>query len=215
MAERRGGSWKTGAAVAGVLALPAYYLLVRRWHARWGATDDEARAAMPGDELVERPRDVTTRAVTIRARPEEVWPWLAQMGYQRGGLYSYDSVDLVMGILDEPSSDAILPQFQTLEAGDVIPIGGSGPDWPVAAVEPNRSLVLDIRPEGMAISWSFLLSELDQAHTRLVLRIRIRARLLMQVASFLPVFDFGSFIMTRKMLQGIKERAEAYAATRD
>jgi hypothetical protein len=202
-----------GAAVAGVLALPAYYLLVRRWHARWGATDEEVRAEMPGDELVERPRDVTTRAVTIHARPEEVWPWLAQMGYQKGGMYSYDWIDQVLGVLDEPSSDVILPEFQTLEAGDVIPIGG-GPDWPVAAVEPNRSLVLDIRPEGMAISWSFQLRELDEDQTRLVLRIRIRARPLMQIAAFLPVLDFGSFIMTRKMLLGIKERAEAYAATR-
>jgi hypothetical protein len=214
MAKRCGPSWKTGAAVAGVLALPAYYLLVRRWHARWGATDEEVGSAMPGDELVERPRDVTTRAVTIHARPEDVWPWLAQMGYQRGGLYSYDSVDLVMGILDEPSSDAILPEFQTLEVGDEIPMG-SGPGWPVAAVEPNRSLVLDIRPEGLNISWSFLLRELDDDRTRLILRIRIRAGGLMQVASFLPVFDFGSFIMTRKMLLGIKQRAEAQAATRD
>jgi hypothetical protein len=203
-----------GAAVAGVLALPAYYLLFRRWHARWGATDDEVGSAMPGDELVERPKDVTTRAVTIRARPEEVWPWLAQMGRDRGGLYSYDWIDEVLGVLDEPSSDVILPEFQTLEAGDVIPIGG-GPDWPVAAVEPNRSLVLDIRPEeGMHISWSFLLRELDDEHTRLVLRIRIRASALVHLAYALPVFDFGSFIMTRRMLLGIKERAEAYAASR-
>jgi hypothetical protein len=214
MAERNGRSWKTGAALAGALALPAYYLLVRRKHARWGATDGEVWSAMPGDGIVERPRDVTTRAVTIRARPEEVWPWLAQMGRDRGGLYSYDWIDQVLGVLDEPSSSVILPQFQELEVGDVIPIGG-GPDWPVAAVEPNRSLVLDIRPEGLHISWSFLLRELDDDCTRLILRIRIRATPLIQVASFLPVLDFGSFIMTRKMLLGIKERAEAYAATRE
>lgn len=213
MAKRCGPSWKTGAAVAGVLALPAYYLLVRRWHARWGATDEEVGSAMPGDELVERPRDVTTRAVTIHARPEEVWPWLAQMGYQKGGMYSYDWIDRAMGILDKPSSDVILPEFQTLEVGDEIPMG-SGPGWPVAAVEPNRSLVLDIRPEGLNISWSFQLGELGEDHTRLVLRIRIRAAPLIQIASFLPVFDFGSFIMTRKMLLGIKQRAEAHAAAR-
>jgi hypothetical protein len=196
--------------VAGLLALPAYYLLVRRWHARWGATDEEVQAEMPGDELVEHPKDVTTRAVTIRARSNEVWPWLAQMGRDRGGLYSYDWIDQVLGVLDEPSSDVILPEFQALEVGDAIPVGG-GPDWPVAAVEPNRSLVLDIRPEGMHISWSFLLRELDEEHTRLVLRIRIRASTLVHLAYALPVFDFGSFIMTRKMLLGIKERAEAYA----
>ena len=214
MAEQGRLSWKTGAAVAGGLALPAYYLLFRRWHARCGATDEEVAIAMPGDELVERPKDVTTRAVTIRARPEDVWSWLAQMGRDRGGLYSYDWIDEVLGVLDEPSSDVILPEFQTLEAGDVIPIGG-GPDWPVAAAEPNRSLVLDIRPEeGMAISWSFQLRELDDEHTRLVLRIRIRASALVHLAYALPVVDFGSFIMTRKMLLGIKERAEAHAASR-
>jgi hypothetical protein len=165
---------------------------------------------MPGDELVPDARDVSTRAVTIEARPDQVWPWLAQMGYQRGGMYSYDWIDQVLGVLDEPSSDEVLPQFQDLAPGDIIPIGG-GPNWPVAAVEPNRSLVLDIVHPGLHISWSFGLYEIDEHRTRLVLRIRIRLRPLVRVISSFPVLDFGQFLMTRKMLLGMKERAEALA----
>ena len=212
MANSRWKSLAVGAGVAGSIALPAYYLLVRRWHARWGATDEEVERAMPGDDLVEHPWDVTTRAITMRATPADIWPWLLQMGYQRGGLYSNDWIDKVMGVLDEPSSWEILPEFQHLEAGDVIPIGGSGPDWPVKSVEPYKSLVLDIRDEGIDISWSFGLYELDEEHTRFVLRIRIRVAPLMQVISLLPILDFGSFLMVRWMLLGIKARAESLAA---
>jgi hypothetical protein len=215
MAKSRLKSLAIGVGVAGSVALPAYYLLVRRWHARWGATDEEVERAMPGDDLVEGARDVTTRAVTIQATPADIWPWLVQMGYQRGGLYSNDWIDKVMGVLDEPSSWEIMPEFQHLEAGDVIPIGGSGPDWPVKSIEPYRSLVLDIRDPGVDISWSFGLYELDQEHTRFVLRIRIRVAPLMQVISFLPILDFGAFLMVRWMLLGIKARAEALAAQRE
>jgi hypothetical protein len=203
-----------GVGIAATAALPAYYLLVRRWHARWGATDEEVERAMPGDDLVEDPGDVSTRAVTMRATPADIWPWLLQMGYQRGGLYSNDWIDKVIGVLDEPSSWEILPEFQHLEAGDVIPIGGSGPDWPVKSIEPCKSLVLDIRPEGIDISWSIGLYEIDEKHTRFVLRIRIRMKPLMHVLSLFPISDFGQFLMVRWMLLGIKARAEALAAQR-
>jgi hypothetical protein len=210
MADRRRNAWFIGAGLAAAAAWPAYLLTVRRWHGRWGATDEEVRRPMPGDDLVQNALDVSTRAVTIRARPEQIWPWLAQMGYQRGGMYSYDWIDQIMGILDGPSADEVLPQFQKLEPGDVIPMG-SGPSWPVAAVEPYRSLVLDIRDRGVHISWSFGLYELDEVHTRLVLRIRIRVALLMGLIGLFPISDFGQFLMTRKMLLGIKLRAEALA----
>lgn len=212
MANSRWKSLAIGVGIAGSVALPAYYLLVRRWHVRWGATDEEVERAMPGDDLVEGPWDVSTRAVTMRATPADIWPWLVQMGYQRGGLYSNDWIDKVVGVLDEPSSWEILPEFQHLEAGDVIPIGGSGPDWPVKSIEPHKSLVLDIRDEGVDISWSFGLYELDEEHTRFVLRIRIRLAPLMHVLSFFPISDFGQFLMVRWMLLGIKARAESLAA---
>ena len=215
MGSNRFKSFAIGLGVAGSVALPVYYLLVRRWHARWGATDEEVQRAMPGDDLVENAWDVTTRAVTIRATPAEIWPWLLQMGYRRGGMYSNDWIDKVMGVLDEPSSWEILPEFQHLEVGDVIPIGGSGPDWPVKSIEPFKSLVLDIRDSGVDISWSFGLCELDEEHTRFVLRIRIRLAPLMQLLSFIPISDLGQFLMVRWMLLGIKARAESLAAQRE
>ena len=135
-------------AIAGAAALIVYLLCVRPWHLRWGATDAEVERAMPGDDEIKNPTHVTTRAVTIRARPDEIWSWLVQMGYQRGGMYSYDWIDRLLGILDRPSADRILPEFQHLEVGDVIPMG-SGPSWPVAAIEPNQSIVLVIREPGM------------------------------------------------------------------
>jgi hypothetical protein len=167
---------------------------------------------MPGDDIVAGPWDVTTRAVSIAARPDQVWPWLAQMGYQRGGMYSYDWIDQVLGVLDSPSADRVLPEYQDLQPGDEIPMGNS-PGWPVSAVEPNRSLVLDIRHPGIHISWSFLLGAIGEDRTRLNLRMRIKLRPLVHVVSAFPILDFGQFLMTRRMLLGIKQRAETLAAS--
>jgi hypothetical protein len=210
MADRKISTALIGVVLAAAAAWPAYLLTVRRWQERWGATDEEVARPMPGDDLVPDARDVSTRAVTVEARPDQIWPWLAQMGYQRGGMYSYDWLDQILGVLDEPSSHEILPLFQDLAPGDAIPMG-SGPSWPVAAVEPNRSLVLDIVHPGLHISWCFRLYEFDDRHTRLVLRIRIQLRPLAHLVSSFPVSDFGQFLMTRRMLLGIKERAEALA----
>ena len=194
--------------IAGAAALVVYLLWVRPWHLRWGATDAEVERAMPGDDEIKNPMHVTTRAVTIRARAAEIWPWLVQMGYRRGGMYSYDWIDrLLGGVLDRPSADRIIPEFQHLEVGDVIPMG-SGPSWPVAAIEPNRSLLVVIREHGMEYTWSWGLYELDERYTRLVLRIHtLPTRPLL--IPFFHIFDPGAFLMTRKHLLGIKQRAEA------
>jgi len=200
-----------GAGLLAATAWPAYLLTVRRWHARWGTTGSEVQAGMPGDGIVDQPWDITTRAVTIAAAPAQIWPWLAQMGYQRGGMYSYDWIDQFLGVLDGPSAGKVLPEFQNLQPGDEIPMGNS-PGWPVESVEPNRSLVLDIRQPGIHITWSFLLEPIDEEHSRLILRIRIRMRPLVHVVSAFPISDFGQFLMTRKLLLGVKQRAEALAA---
>jgi len=193
--------------IAIAAALVAYILVIRPWYLWWGATDAEIEHPMPGDDEIENPTHVTTRAVTIRARASEIWPWLAQMGYKRGGLYSYDGIDRLLGVLDGPSADRILPEYQKLEAGDAIPMG-SGPSWPVKAIEPNKSLLVVIEEPGMKYTWSWGLHEAEEGHTRLVLRIRTqltRRRLILA----LHIFDFIAFAMTRKHLLGIKERAEA------
>jgi hypothetical protein len=192
---------------AGMAVLAIYLFVIRPWHLRWGATDAEVERAMPGDDEIKSPTHVTTRAVTIRARPNEIWPWLVQMGYQRGGMYSYDWIDRVFGVLDRPRADRILPEFQYLEVGDVIPMG-SGPSWPVKAIEPHRSLLLDIRAPGMRYTWSWGLYELDDGTTRLVLRIRTCLTKPLLIPLF-HISDPGAFLMTRKHLLGIKQRAEA------
>jgi hypothetical protein len=196
-----------GAGIAGGAALSVYVLAVRPWQMRWGATDAEVQRAMAGDELVGNPIHVTTRAVTIRAKPAEVWPWLVQMGYGRGGMYSYDWVDRVMGILDRESTWQVMREYQQLEAGDVIPMG-SGPSWPVAELETNRCMVLHIQEPGVHVTWSYLLEELEGERTRLVLRVRTWLEIKPQIIPLLVVMDPGEFLMVRKHLLGVKERAE-------
>ncbi len=190
----------------------SYLLLMRPWHRNWGATGAEAGRPMPGDTTVQAPNFIATRAVTIDAPPEKVWPWLAQMGYRRGGLYRYDWIDRALKILDGPSAVRLLPEYQALAAGQEIP-AGSGPSWTVVTAEPNSSLVFDINQAGGRITWSWLLSPYDEGKTRLILRIRGR---LENVGSGLPGLVLkspGEFVMARRMLGGIKARAEGRSQT--
>src|SRR5262245_65591399 len=96
---------------------------------------------MSGDAYIPTPSYSTTLAVTVEAGPKYIWPWLVQMGYKRGGLYSYDWLDRLFGYLDRPSATHILPEFQGLKVGDEIPLG-RGPGFPVKFIEPYRTLVL-------------------------------------------------------------------------
>jgi hypothetical protein len=102
---------------------------------------------MRGDMEIPHTTYEATLAVSIDAPPPAIWPWLLQMGYRRGGLYSYDWLDRLFGFLDAPSADRLLPEFQRLTAGDEIPIGRGG-GFPVIQVEPYEALVLGGAPEG-------------------------------------------------------------------
>src|SRR6476661_7211352 len=115
-------------------------LLPSAWR-NWGATAAELSGPMTGDSKVPSPNYAATLAVTINATPADVWPWLVQLGYRRGGLYSYDWLHRLFGYLDRPSADQILPEFQHLAVGDEIPIGRGG-GFPVTAIEPGRELVM-------------------------------------------------------------------------
>jgi hypothetical protein len=114
---------------------------MRRWFGRWGAATSDLTRVMAGDAAVVNLTYSATLAITVAARPEHIWPWLVQMGYRRGGLYSYDWLDRLFGYLDGPSADSILPEFQRSAVGDEIPIG-RGRGFPVTAIEPSRLLVL-------------------------------------------------------------------------
>ncbi len=192
-----------------ILALAAlYWWPIRRWMSRWGTTPSDLTRSMAGDALIDKPTYSGTMAVVVDAAPEHIWPWLVQMGYQRGGLYSYDWLDRLFGFLDRPSATRILPEFQNLAVGDEIPMG-QGPNWPVAVVERNRALVLDMRNlPGFDWVWQFGLYPIDEKRTRLVTRSCVRSKTLWARCMTRAIEPAG-FIMTRRMLLGLKERAEA------
>jgi len=185
-----------------------YWFPARSWMAGWGSTSSDLNRVMAGDSLIVDHTYSGTLAVAINARPEHIWPWLVQMGYRRGGLYSYDWLDRIFGYLDRPSATRILPEFQHLAAGDEIPLG-RGPAWPVAVVEPRRALVLDMRNMGgIDWVWQFGLYPIDDDRTLLVSRSRVRARTV-GARLLTAAIEPAGFVMTRRMLLGIKQRAEA------
>jgi hypothetical protein len=188
--------------------LVLYWFPVRRWMNRWGATPSDLTRVMAGDSLLPDQTYSGTTAVIVNARPADIWPWLVQIGYQRGGLYSYDWLDRLFGYLDRPSATCILPEFQNLAVGDRIPLG-RGPGWPVAVIEPNRALVLDMRNMGgFDWVWQFGLYAIDEKRTQLVSRSRVRAKTAWARLATHAIEPAG-FVMTRRMLLGLKQRAEA------
>lgn len=197
------------------------YAVVRPWHVRWGATPEEFNGTWPGDEIVPDAQTLSTRAITINATPEIVWPWLVQIGQGRGGFYSYDWLENLLG-LDIHSADTILPEYQQLTIGDPISLGG--PLMKVAYIEPERALVLrgadpttgefTTRQENVFSdsTWAFYLVPHDDTTTRLLIRGRGYAMPWgMRVANH--IFEDMSFIMEQKMLRGIKQRVEANNAS--
>jgi len=208
------------AAAAGI---STYWLALRPWHQRWGASEGELNRPLPGDELVPAPKSLATHAVTVDAPAAAVWPWLVQMGCQRAGWYSYDRLDNG-GV---PSADRVLPEFQSLAVGDVIlatPDGSAG--FPVLALEPGRYLILGgyvdpfsgrttaDGPQSDAyfkVSWLFYLDEVARDTTRLITRFRVD-----HAPAWLGVATYGlleplSFVMERKMLLNLKRRVEEHA----
>jgi hypothetical protein len=203
-----GGSRRMLAEVADVVtALPLFLTapLYRWWHLRWGATAAEARAAMPGDDLVKVSHFTATRAITIGARPSDVWPWLTQVGYGRAGFYSYDLLDN----LGRPSATAILPQWQRAGVGDLAAPMASHPtpstSFRVATAEPEACLVW-AKPDS---TWAWTLTPAGPGRTRLVTRLRQRYQPTPAGLLTIILAEFGDFAMMRKMLLGIKSRAES------
>jgi len=168
---------------------------------------------MPGDADASGAAYETTLAITIDAPAHVIWPWLVQMGYRRGGLYSYDWLDRVFGFLDAPSAMRILPEFQQLHVGDVVPVGRGG-GFPVRLVDPCRTLVLGGESDGALWLWQFGLYPLNTRQTRLISRNRARLPRTVIWALFMSVLEPAAFIMTRRMLLGLKARAEMTATPR-
>lgn len=206
-------------AFVGVLAT-AYRRVFHPWQERWGATDEELVASLPGDYLIAEPAGQVTRAIEIAAPPEAVWPWVIQLGADRGGFYSYDWLENLFR-LGIHSADRIVPEWQERAGGDLMhadAAGGSG--WYVMDVRPPHALVVQManvkagrpfrrdEPPFMEFTWAFVLQSHEDGRTRLLVRERVAfGNRLAQVAGS-PV-GLISFVMTQKMMRGIKTRAAA------
>lgn len=186
-----------------LLALGVYLLMIRPWQLRWGATDDEVARSLPGDEIVSRPAFNATRAVTVRARPEEIWPWIVQIGDLRAGFYSYDWFDN----RGKPSAERILPELQRLRVGDEIPIS-SAFHMRVQSMDRPRSIVWIGSEEPPLSTWVWHLEPIDEHHTRLLTRMRTSYDWTSPTIVMQLWVDWGDFPFLRKCMLGIKQRAE-------
>jgi hypothetical protein len=177
---------------------------------RWGATDEEIVASLPGDDLISDANVTATRAITIRRSPDVIWPWIAQIGQGRGGFYSYDLLENLLGF-DIHSADRVVAEWQRLEVGDEVRLAAKA-GLKAAIVEPGRALVLQgslpiARRPPFDSTWAFILCEQRDGTTRLLSRERYSYRRWWAPFVVEPT-QAVSFVMSRKMLLGIRDRAE-------
>jgi len=183
-------------AILGALLPWAYAFSIRPWHLRWGATDEEVEKPLPGDELVPEPAIESTRAITVNVPVEEVWPWLAQIGQDRGGFYSYECLENLAGCKMH-NADRIHPEWQQREVGETVFLHHAF-GMKAASFEPSRTIVLK--------GWgAFVVETIDEENTRVILRTRVPRGATLY---YLLGIEIPHFIMERRMLQGIEERAE-------
>jgi len=193
--------WARALLALGIAA--GLYLLVYRPAQRdWGAERSESERVLPGDDLVEAPSFVATRAVTVHAPAERIWPWLLQLGHTRAGWYSYDLVDN----LARPSAASILGEFQDLGPGDLVPVSPDGQiGFRVAAMEPPLWMLWTDEAGRLSFAWSLQPTE---GGTRLITRIRMRYTWRWPLVLWEAVVDAGDFPMMRQCMLGIRDRVE-------
>ena len=201
---------KIGFGLVGLVVVAVLGVIVLTpWMDRWGATEAEVGAVFPGDELVPAPASFVNRAVTVQARPEHIYPWLVQLGAGKGGLYSYTTLETLIGC-PLVNADRIVPEWQDLRVGDEVKMCPSEPGPPpyiVAQLHPQQAIVLGHQENGQWVDlWQFILTPQADGSTRLLLRTRT-----MMVGGFWDIIHPGVFIMERGMLDGIKARAEKLA----
>jgi hypothetical protein len=189
----------------GGLPLFATAPLYRPWHLRWGATDQEVQGPMPGDDIVPKASLNATRAITIDAPPELVWPWIVQMGYRRAGFYTYALLDNA-GL---ESADRILEEYQPPRMGDWMPMAKKVNEttaFKVKAFAINEWLLWE-KPDS---TWAWKLVPLEGGRTRLISRLKQQYAWKTPGSAILilVLLEFGDFPMMRRVLKGIKARAE-------
>jgi hypothetical protein len=196
-------------------AAAAYILRGRSRHLRWGATDQEFHEPLPGDDLIANANLAATRAITIRASADQVWPWIAQLGQGRGGFYSYDFLENLVGC-EIHSADRIVPEWQDVGVGDAVNFF-PGVGLVVASLERGRSLVLrggvpiGNTPPPYDFTWTFVLRDRPGESTRLLVRERY-AYMRWWAPLLVEPTEAVSFVMSEKMLRGIRDRAGRSAA---
>jgi hypothetical protein len=204
------------------LAGAAYLIALRPWHLRWGATDEELAATLPGDALCPNASAQVTHAITIDAPPQEVWPWILQIGQDRGGFYSYTFLENMIGC-NMRNTTHIVPEWQNRAVGDTVWFGTPkhfrGEARMIAAiVDWDRAMVLgtprdweriQLGEEGQEGTWAFVLFPKGQRNTRLIARLRSGAHIpLWNRAVNFAFWEPAHFVMERKMLLAIKGLAE-------
>lgn len=183
----------------------AYIRFVRPWQLTWGATAEEVARPLPSDDLVTAPTFNATRAITIEAPPERVWPWLVQAGLTRAGWYSYDLLDN----LGRRSARRILPEFQDLAPGDIVPMSPDGKHgMRVHSMDAPHSMVWG---EPGATTWAWQLDEPVSGSTRLITRVRSRYKWFSPSIAFSALLEFFDIWMMRKMLINLRDRAQTAA----
>jgi len=189
--------------------------LARLWFNRWGATAEECARGLPGDDLIPSPKLSYTRAITINAPATAIWPWLIQMGQGRGGLYSYDGLENLVGCQIH-SADSITPEYQHLKEGDHILFGPAEKHFPgqvVQEIQPELAIVmvgLDpvTRQATPSATWVFYLDEDSNGTTRLLVRGLNAYEPGLANHVIWHIVEPIAFVMERKMLKGIKARVE-------
>ena len=187
-----------------ILLVAIYLKIVRPWQLRWGARDEEISRSMPGDDIVKKPSFNATRAITINTSPENIYPWIVQIGMNRAGWYSYDILDN----LARKSAANILPEFQEIKTGDLIPMSPDGKQgvW-VKEFLKNEWMIWWDKIGDTSWVWE-IYSDGDEC-CRLETRVRMKYKWLSLAAVFNLLIEFFDLPMMRKCMLGIKKRAEA------
>lgn len=194
-----------------ILAMLAYLLAIRSSQLRWGATPEEVCRGMPGDELMQNPAFLATRAITIEGSPQQIWPWLAQMGYQRAGFYGYDLIENVGSVRGIRSAATIVPSLQNPKPGDRLPLSAVA-HLVFGPIVPNRYLIWrsDAEPADGVFTWA--LYPLDGRRTRLVSRVRLRYHWTPPSLALDIFTEFADHAAVPAILTGVKDRVEGRAA---
>ncbi|HET7668603.1 MAG TPA: hypothetical protein VFK56_21570 [Mycobacterium sp.] len=189
--------------IAVPLAVLTYLRLLRPWQLTWGATPEEVARDLPGDDLVQRPTFCATRAFTIAAPAERIFPWLVQVGVNRAGWYSYDWLDN----LGSSSAQRILPEFQQVERGELLPMSPDGKHGiRIYSLDPPTSMIWGTPGD---TTWTWQLENEVDGRTRVITRVRSRYRWISPTILFSALLEFADVWMMRKMLLNLRDRIEA------